>query len=106
MGCIVVCIVVCNGSLIVGIERRDCKTLKEGGGGGSAVPAGVAVKATSSVCTPVDEVCKEAVTTGQLQQTQHKCTLTNFSHREHIRMVRTFLDCAMTTECDASFNEC
>ncbi len=58
--------VVCNGSLIVGIERRDCKTLKEGGGGG-AVPAGIAVVATSSVCTPVDEVCKEAVTTGQLQ---------------------------------------
>lgn len=59
-------------SLIVGIERRDCKTLKDGGGSGGAVPAGIIVMDTSSVCTPVDEVCKEAVTTGQLQQTQHK----------------------------------
>lgn len=49
--------------------------LKEGGGGGGAVPAGVTVMPTSSVCTPVDEVCKEAITTGQLQQTQHTSAL-------------------------------
>lgn len=67
--CARACVCLCNGSPIVGTVRRDCKTLKEGGGGGASIPDVMAVTATSSVCTPVEEVCRTYVSTGQAQYT-------------------------------------